>query len=132
MAVEKIAFVSDDGQNISAHFGRAPKVVVVSVEDGREIERELRDKETHGQHEHGHDHEHEHDHAHHQHDHAGKFAVMADCQVLIGRGMGSPALAHAEGMGLSVFLVSQATIDEALQAYLAGTLQHDSRRIHHH
>ena len=130
MTVEKIAFVSDEGQNISAHFGRAPKVVVISVEDGREIGRELRDKEAHDQHEHGHDHAH--DHTHHQHDHTGKFAAMADCQVLIGRGMGSPALAHAEGMGLRVYLVSQATIDEALQAYLAGTLQHDPRRIHHH
>ncbi len=63
----KIAFVADDAQTISAHFGRAPQVVVVKVEDGREVAREVRSKEAHGQ---GHAQEHDHDHDH-SHDHRG-------------------------------------------------------------
>jgi len=35
MATEKLAFVCDDSITISAHFGRAPLVVVVTLEDGR-------------------------------------------------------------------------------------------------
>ena len=32
----KIAFVTDDGQSISAHFGRAAYYLVVDVVDGKE------------------------------------------------------------------------------------------------
>lgn len=140
MAVEKLAFVCDDSDTISAHFGRAPLVVVVTLEDGREIAREERVKERPGavhlhetEHEHEHEHSHEHDHAHHHaHDHTDKFQAMADCDVMIVRGAGSPAIAHAEAAGMRVFLVAERTVDEALAAYQGGTLRSDPRRIHHH
>ncbi|GAB4568942.1 MAG: NifB/NifX family molybdenum-iron cluster-binding protein [Anaerolineae bacterium] len=129
----KIAFVAENEQTISAHFGRAPYVVVVTVEDGREVGRELRRKEAHGAHDHAHEQTHEHDHGHHhQHDHTGKFAAMQDCDVMIVRGIGSPAIAHAQNMGLQVVLTRESGIDAALAAFLAGELDHDPRRIHHH
>ena len=40
----KIAAVSEDGMTISQHFGRAPFYVVVTVEDGKIVSREKRDK----------------------------------------------------------------------------------------
>ena len=40
----KIAIVTDDGQSISAHFGRARAYAVLTVRDGVVIERELRPK----------------------------------------------------------------------------------------
>ena len=43
----KIAFVTDDGMTITQHFGRAGKYLVVEIEDGKEISRELRDKFGH-------------------------------------------------------------------------------------
>lgn len=133
----KIAFVADDIQTISAHFGRAPHVVVVTVEGGQEVNRELRAKEGHsGEHDHDHDHDHEqghaHDHGHHHKDHTSKFTAMEDCDVMVVRGIGSPAIAHAESMGLEVYLTRESSIDAALAAYLSGKLDHDARRIHHH
>ncbi len=125
MAKETIGFVCDDPQTISAHFGRAPLVVAVTVEDGREIAREVRPRGEGGHH-------HDHDHEQHDRDHGPKFAEMADCQVMIVRGIGSPALDHAQAMGMTVYLVDQPSVDAALAAYLAGTLTSDSRRIHHH
>jgi predicted Fe-Mo cluster-binding NifX family protein len=134
----KIAFVTEDEQTISAHFGRAPKVVVITLQDGKEVGREVRPKEAHGQggqgggvhlhdeHE-GHSHEH-----HHQHNHGGMFASMQDCDVMVVCGIGSPALAHAENAGLRVFLPAEKHIDAALASYMAGTLESDERRIHHH
>ena len=59
----KIAAITDDGKTISAHFGSAPKIAVIEVEDGQVIGRELRDKPGHS-HEHGHDHDHGHGHQH--------------------------------------------------------------------
>lgn len=135
MAKEIIGFVCDDAQTISAHFGRAPLVVAVTVEDGREVARDVRPRGDGGhqhQHDHAHGHEHEHEHDHHHRDHTSKFAELADCQVMIVRGIGSPALDHAQAMGLRVYLVSESSVDGALAAYLAGTLASDARRIHHH
>ncbi len=128
----RIAFVADDAQTISAHFGRAPYVVVVTVEGGREVSREVREKEAHGSHEHDHGHSHEHEQGHHHRDHSSKFAAMEDCDVMVVRGIGSPALAHAQTLGLEVFLTRESSIDAALTAYLTGQLDNDPRRIHHH
>jgi predicted Fe-Mo cluster-binding NifX family protein len=140
----KIAFVAeDDEQTISAHFGRARQMVVVTLEDGQEIARETRQRDTsHGLHLHEHhDHDHEHDEHegghHHEHNpddprHASKWAILEDCDVVIGRGMGSPALNRLQSMGLQVYLTDLKLIDEALQAYLDGTLEHNARRVHHH
>ncbi len=135
MATERLAFVCDDSATISAHFGRAPLVVVVTLEDGREVARGERVKERPGAvhlHDHADEHAHAHDHAHHQHDHGEKFRALADCDVLIVRGAGSPVIAHAEELGMRVYLVGEKTVDEALAAYQSGTLRSDPRRIHHH
>lgn len=43
----KIAFITDDGRTISLHFGRAAHYLVVKVENGEEISREMRDKLGH-------------------------------------------------------------------------------------
>lgn len=141
----KIAFVADNEQTISAHFGRATSVVVVTVEDGAEVSRELRSKVGHS----GHDHDHDHDHEHHHHHHEGgeghgrgqgpgrgvsmgKFDTMQDCDVLIARGIGANAVNHAESRGMEVFLTDVHTVDEALAQYLAGELKHYPNRIHRH
>ena len=123
----KIAFVADDEQTISAHFGRAPYVVVVTVEAGQEVAREVRSKphNREGQH----NQEHVRRHGHTRDDIA---ASMADCDVMVVRGIGRPAMGHAQTLGLQVILPREKHIDEALAAYLAGTLQSDERRIHRH
>ena len=38
----KVAAITDDGKNISLHFGRAQYYLVVTVEDGVIVDRELR------------------------------------------------------------------------------------------
>lgn len=43
----RIAAVSEDGVTISQHFGRALSYIVVTVEDGKIVPREQRDKLGH-------------------------------------------------------------------------------------
>ena len=88
----KIAVVSDDGKNISQHFGRAPYYVVVTVEDGKITAHETRDKAAHG---HGISPEvHVHGGAEHgmgpeEHDrHMLMSDSITDCEAVICRGMG--------------------------------------------
>lgn len=135
MQTEKIAFVCDDAETISAHFGRAPLVVIVTLQEGREIAREVRQKESGGRrqdHDHGPDHAH--DHSHHPDPARGarKFVELEGCQALVVRGIGSMAVARVEQLGLRVYAVAEHTVDGALQAYVEGKLTHDPRRIHQH
>ena len=134
MSTVKIAFGTDaDGMTLSNRFGQASKVVVVTVEDGREVAREVRPKEHHA-HDHHHDHEHHHDHDHeHHHGHGGgpaaHFRPIQDCQVVVTRSIGPNGLAYAQSRGMQLYAVSEKTVEEALSKYLAGTLQHNPRRV---
>jgi len=76
----KIALVSDNGESLSQHFGRARFYVVVTVENGQEVNREVRDKQ--GQH--GFSPE-------AQHRHGGMIEAINDCEALVAGGMGAGA-----------------------------------------
>ena len=88
----KIAAVTEDGVTISQHFGRAPYYVVLTVEDGQVVGREQREKVAHGRGADGHVHveglAHGFDAAS-QDTHGRMAAPIADCQVLLARGMGA-------------------------------------------
>lgn len=120
----KIAAVTENGNTISNHFGRAPYFKVISLQGNEIVAEETRSKPYHGQTE---GHEHSHDHALH----ADMFAPIADCEVLLCGGMGEPAYQKAISAGLEVFLTG-GEIDAAVAAYLSNDLASDIRRIHHH
>ncbi len=122
----KIAFPTEDGETISAHFGRAPFFVVVTVNEGEAPRFEKRSKAFHGSLEHAPE------PGHQGHDHQTMFAPIADCQVLIAGGMGQPAYDHAVAAGLQVLLTGEKTFSTALEAYRSGLLLSDLRRIHRH
>ena len=87
----KIAAVTEDGVTISQHFGRAPYYVVLTVEDGQVVGREQREKVAHGRGAGGHVHVEGQAHgfdAASQDTHGRMAAPIADCQVLLARGMG--------------------------------------------
>lgn len=121
----KIAAVTEDGQTLSSHFGMAPQYVVFSVEGQEVLSEEKRLKPHHQRHP---DHR-----AGHQdgHGHEDMFAPIADCQVLLCGGMGTPAYQKALQAGLEVILAG-GEIRTALQAYLEGRLSSDLRRVHQH
>jgi predicted Fe-Mo cluster-binding NifX family protein len=126
---KKIAVVTENGQDISSHFGMAPFFHVFDVEEGKILKQEVRAKAYHAQHpQHNHD-EHEGHGGHHLH--ADMFSPLSDCQVLLAGGMGEPAYRKALDAGLEVVLVG-GNIQDIVQAYLHGEVQSDQRRIHRH
>jgi predicted Fe-Mo cluster-binding NifX family protein len=130
----KIAFVSDDGRTISQHFGHASLYVVLTIEDDRVVARELRDKRGH-QHlgalvhleavgsPHGLGPE-------SRDTHARMAEAIADCQVVVTRGMGRGAHRSLQGLNIQALIVDEADIDEAAQVYIAGGLQDHPERLH--
>ena len=45
----KIAAITEDGKTISQHFGRAPYYLVLTIQEDKIVERELREKLGHAQ-----------------------------------------------------------------------------------
>lgn len=134
----KIAAVSEDGVTISQHFGRAPFYVVVTVEDGKIVSRETRDKmghaqfvgESHAEEARGADPRGHGFEPFAQSRHARMAAAISDCQVLLARGMGAGAYQSMKQAGITPVVTDIANIDEAVQAYIEGRLVDHSERLH--
>jgi predicted Fe-Mo cluster-binding NifX family protein len=131
----KIAAVSEDGVTISQHFGRAPLYVVATVENGKVIDKETRQKAGHhtfaahahpetepGQ-RHGFD-------AGAQSRHASMAETIADCQVLIAGGMGWGAYESMKSKNIETIATDVENIDEAIKLYTEGKLANLMGRLH--
>ena len=118
----KVAVPTDDGETISRHFGQAKFFKIITLEDDRVVSSEMRQKATH---QHG-------DYSQSGAAHPGQKMVedLAGCQVLISGGMGAPVYNRASAAGLKIFLTGNTSIDAALQAYLAGTLENNPTLVH--
>ena len=130
----KIAAISDDGVNISQHFGRAPLYVVITVEENKVVGKETRPKAGHhtfaatehptapGE-RHGYD-------AGSQAKHRSMAETVADCQVLLAGGMGWGAYESMKSYKIEPVVTDVANIDEAVQLYVAGRLPNLMERLH--
>ncbi len=118
----RVAVPTDDGESISRHFGQARYFKILTVSEGRVVASELREKASH---------------QHGQHGAPGSpdpgqqmVAAIKDCQAVISGGMGTPMLARLSAAGIEVYLTRQASIADAVQAFLAGTLENDRSLVH--
>jgi predicted Fe-Mo cluster-binding NifX family protein len=131
----KIAAITEDGKTISQHFGRAPYYLVAMVENGQIVNRELRDKLGHthfvnqphpeeqlGQ-PHGVD-------ATSHNKHLQMAEAIADCEALLCRGMGMGAYESMKVQGIRPVVTDIAIIDEAVMAYVGGSIVDQVERLH--
>jgi predicted Fe-Mo cluster-binding NifX family protein len=131
----KIAFVSDNGKNVSQHFGRARYYVVVTVENGQAVKSETRDKLGH-MHFAADAHYEEHQGPLHgygpeaQHRHGKMIEVINDCEVLVGGGMGAGARESLRASKIRPILTNILSIDDALKAYTEGRLEDHTELVH--
>ncbi|HEX2906857.1 MAG TPA: NifB/NifX family molybdenum-iron cluster-binding protein [Phototrophicaceae bacterium] len=130
----KIAIITDDGQTISQHFGRAHHYLVFTVENGQITGQELRDKfmQCGGHHDQDHEH-HEHEHGtdgHADDKHNSMVASILDCESVIGRGMGRGAFLAMEQANLRPFITDIASPEAAVQAYVDGKLVNHLEKLH--
>ncbi len=131
----KIAAITEDGTTISQHFGRAPYYLVLTVEDGKIVSKEKRDKAGHhtfsaNQHpdtapgeRHGYD-------AGAQSRHATMAQSIDDCKILLAGGMGWGAYESLKSRGIETVVTDVEDIDEAAKLYLDGKLPNLMERLH--
>lgn len=131
----RVAVITDDGQTISQHFGRAPYYLVATVEEGKITQREMRDKLGH-QHfaaeGHGHEEEgHAHGHTPAADSRHGRMAqAIEDCEAVVCGGMGSGAYQSMLSRGIRPVVTDLTSIDEAVLAYARGTLVDRTDLLH--
>lgn len=126
--MRKVAVVTEDGERVSNHFGRAPWYKVVTVDDnGQVLVSEMREKWHHAA-DHGHHHG---EGGHHHGPPADLFAPVADCEAVIVGGAGAGALQRAEAAGVTMILAG-GRVDDVAQAWARGELVSDLRRVHRH
>ncbi len=131
----KIAFVTDDGKTISSHFGRAGSYLVVEIESGKEVNRELREKLGHQHFSHGEDHHDQHAGPHgfdpaSQSRHASMLEAINDCEVVVCGGMGQGAYASITAAGKKIIMVNDMDINQALDAFKKGELKSSEDLVH--
>ncbi len=131
----KIAVVTDDEQTICQHFGRARFYTVVTIENGKVVNKERRNKAGHHvagmQHasqasdgeRHGFD-------ANAQASHNSMMANITDCQLVIAGGMGWGAQESLKQAGIAVHMTDVENIEEAVRLYLEGKLPNLMERLH--
>ena len=123
----KIAVITSDGKTISKHFGMAPYYVIVTVENGKIVKKEQREKAGH--HNMG-------DHTHPTHTpgekhgqdteshskHMTMAESMSDSKLLIAGGMGWGAYDSLNRMGIKTIITDVDDIEEAVKLYMEGKL----------
>ena len=132
----KIAIVTDDGQTVSQHFGRARGYAVLTVEDGQVVERELREKvaphlqggDAAGDAPGGGRDEHTGPAARAKHD--AMLGPIGDCECVIAGGMGRGAYDHISAAGMRPVVTASRSVEEAALEYAAGRLVDHVERLH--
>ncbi len=131
----KIAAITEDGKTISQHFGRAPYYLVLTIEDGKIVNREMRNKM-------GHDQFHEQAHAEESHGkghgmdaqshdkHVSMAQTIADCKALLCGGMGMGAYESMRRLNIQPIVTDLSDIEAAAQAFIDGKLIDHTEFLH--
>lgn len=131
----KIAAITDDGKTISQHFGRAPYYLVLTIEEGKIVSREMRAKMGHNQF-HDQPHTEESHSAGHgmdstSHDkHVSMAETIADCKALLCGGMGMGAYESMRRLNIQPVVTELSDIDTAVQAFIDGKLVDHTELLH--
>lgn len=125
----KVAIVTDDGQSVSRHFGRAAAYLVITVENGAVTGREVRPKPSpHAAGEQHSDASHTSPEAHARHD--AMLAPVADCTFVVAGGMGQGAFDRIAAVGMTP-VVSRAVDPDAIALACAdGTIENLVNLLH--
>ena len=126
----KIAFATDDGTTISAHFGRANFYEVVDVQNGKVIGREKREKSSHHHQHNHHVHTNGEDHQSHEERHLQMTQSIQDCDYVVARGMGYGMYNHLNTLGKAAIITAISDIDSAAIEIIDGSIQNHIEKLH--
>jgi predicted Fe-Mo cluster-binding NifX family protein len=130
----KLAVITDDGKTISQHFGRALSYMVLTIEDGKVTQHEMRPKMGHNHFSGGEQHEHHGaghgmDSASHNR-HAQMADAISDCQAILCGGMGMGAYQSMLQLNIKPIVTEIQDIELAAKAYIDGKIIDRTEMLH--
>jgi predicted Fe-Mo cluster-binding NifX family protein len=118
----RIAVATDDGINISEHFGRSEGFIIFDVIDNQATKVEQRTNTNHHEHAQGDCEHHGREEGHQSHE--SFLSALHDCQAVICRGMGRRAVIDLSTKGIKPAIISQnISALEAVTLYAKGDLK---------
>ncbi len=114
----KIGIASNDRESIAQHFGRTRGFVIAEVIDGKVTSKEYRENNFTSHNQPGHS---EHQGEHGQ-SHSSILTALQDCDVVLARGMGRRIYDDLRGADIESVITTLPGVDEAIAAYVDGTL----------
>ncbi|MBT4336973.1 MAG: iron-molybdenum cofactor biosynthesis protein [Bacteroidetes bacterium] len=120
----KIAIPSDNGSQISRHFGRAKGFIVFTIEEGVIQNEEFVDNRFTGHSQglhvsHGHQGGDE-----HHHSHQGILQALENCSIVIAGGMGKRLVTDMKSSNKQVFITKEVIARKAVELFLEDKLDH--------
>ena len=113
----KIGIASNDEVTIAQHFGRTKGFVIVEIEDGKVANRDFRQNTFSMHMQPG-----SHTHGEHGHSHGAIMEALADCSVVLARGMGRRIYDDLRGAGIESVITDESEVNRAIDSFIAGTL----------
>jgi len=113
----KIGIASDDGKNISAHFGRTMGFVIFSIDNNKIISKEYKPNTFTG-HARGIE-----GHSNMSSTHSSIIEALKDCKAVISNGMGRRIYEDLRAAGIEAIITTETDVDKAIELYLAGSLK---------
>ena len=134
----KIAIASMNEQTIAAHFGRAEKYMVFSVENGQIIDRKMLPKLGHrhfasqdsGRHHQGSGEKGSGFGRHANCKHDQMVENIKDCDMLLAGGMGRGAYQDLQKWGIKPVVTKITDVETAVRAVLDGTIIDHTEELH--
>ncbi|MBT3802867.1 MAG: iron-molybdenum cofactor biosynthesis protein [Bacteroidetes bacterium] len=120
----KIAIPSDNGSQISRHFGRAKGFIVFTIEERVIQNEEFVDNRFTGHSQglhvsHGHQGGDE-----HHHSHQGILQALENCSIVIAGGMGKRLVTDMKSSNKQVFITKEVIARKAVELFLEDKLDH--------
>ncbi len=130
----KVALITEDGKSVSRHFGRAPYYMVLTIENGQIVNREMRDKLNHS-HFANEPHEHQPGQPHgfgaeEQDRHSRMAQPITECEAVVCGGMGAGAYQSLQAAGIHPIVTDLRDIEEAARAYMEGKIVDHVELLH--
>ena len=127
--IMRFAIASDEGTTISSHTGHCRCFVIFDIADNLPQLIEIRPN-SHTAHAQGlcgtgENHSQEHQH----HSHSGLLSALADCQVLISRGMGKRLIDDLLSHNITSILCDDQIVTEAAHLFASNKLVHSQRHV---
>jgi predicted Fe-Mo cluster-binding NifX family protein len=129
----RIAVASDDNENICGHVGKCKGFVVLNVENGKILTKEVRKNSFTNHFNRSHNSEHQNDS--HQRGHGLKDGHkrlaqgLKDCDYLISHGMGRRLIEDIESQGIKTIVTTEQNVESAAISLELGNLQKSDHLI---